>query len=57
MTSHLILSLTFTPKCAAGRRRWSTWVVVGEECEVGWGMGGEGWEVAGAGGHVARGVV
>ena len=31
--------------------------MVGEECEVGWGMGGEGWEVAGADGDVARGVV
>ena len=41
MTSHLILSLTFTPKCAA---QWSAKVadvgVVGEECEVGLGATG-----------------
>ena len=29
--------------------------MVGEEWEVGWGLGGEGWEVAGAGRDVARG--
>ena len=29
----------------------------GEEWEGGWGMGGEGWEMAGAGGDVARRVV
>ena len=31
--------------------------MVDEEWEVVWGMGGEGWDVAGAGGDVARGVV
>ena len=33
------------------------WGWSAKRCEVGWGMGGEGWEVAGAGGDVARGVV
>ena len=40
MTSRLIFSLTFWPKSGTGRRRvrgvlWR-WVMVGEECEVGW---------------------